>query len=552
MSFSVNIENLNNRIVKVDEGTTIEQVLIEVQKELPHRVYLAKLDNAYRALTHIITRDCTIEFLDIRNHEAWLVYQNSLTLIFIKAVHDVMGKNVRITVNNSLNKGIYITTSSKLNQEDVDKVLVRMHEIVEMDEPIRKEHYTKDQTIRNAREAKQMEIVNLLESITNIDDIEFYTLLDEREIFYNYMVPSTGYITLFDIKIYRNGLILRFPHPADPEAVAPYEEQDLLYQAFGDANRWGQLMNVNFVSDLNERIIFDNTRDLSLWQEALHEKRISEIADMIKAKKSRVVLICGPSSSGKTTFAKRLCIQLGVNGFKTLYLGTDDYYKEINERIYDENGEPDLESINAIDVNMFKNQIKDLLDGKTVDIPVYDFNKPGKVFGKRITTLEKNQLIVIEGIHGMNNLLTDNIPDSDKFKIYISPFTPIAIDRHNRISTTDARMLRRLVRDYQFRNYSAQETINIWPKVRTSEDNNIFPYIKDADVFFNSNCIYELAVLKKYAEPLLKRVKRTEKEYGEAQRMLNFLKYIDPLYNDNDILNNSIIREFIGGSVIVH
>ena len=280
-------------------------------------------------------------------------------------------------------------------------------------------------------------------------------------------------------------------------------------------------------------------------------EKISDIADMIRDRKARVVLICGPSSSGKTTFAKRLCIQLKVNGFKTLYLGTDDYYKELSERVYDENGEPDLESIKAIDTALFSSNISDLLDGKEVDLPRYDFATGGKHFGERMTRLEKNQLVVIEGIHSMNDELTDKIPDSEKFKIYISPFTPISIDHHNRISTTDARLIRRLVRDYKFRNAPAQQTIGMWPKVRSSEDANIFPYNSKADIFFNSNCIYEYAVLKKYVEPILKRIKREEKEYAEAQRILSFFKYFDPIYDDSFIPNNSIIREFIGGSVLV-
>ena len=342
-----------------------------------------------------------------------------------------------------------------------------------------------------------------------------------------------------------------YPHPSDPNSIPTYEKQELLYNAFSEATRWGQLMNVNFVCDLNEKILFDDVEEMILMQEALHEKRISDISDMIKEKGSRVVLICGPSSSGKTTFAKRLCIQLHVNGIKTLYLGTDDYYKELDERVYDENGEVDLESIRAIDIDLFMKQIKALLDGEQVDLPRYDFSIPGKVFGERITKLEKNQIIVIEGIHGMNDNLTSNIADEDKFKIYISPFTPISIDHHNRISTTDARMIRRLVRDYKFRNAPAEKTISMWPKVRASEDKNIFPYNSKADVFFNSNCIYEYAVLKKYAEPLLKRIKRSQPEYSEAQRMLNFLKYFDPIYDDSIVPNNSIIREFIGGSVIV-
>ena len=232
-------------------------------------------------------------------------------------------------------------------------------------------------------------------------------------------------------------------------------------------------------------------------------------------------------------------------------MGTDDYYKEVDERVYDENGQVDLESIRAIDTIRFMNDINNLLKGETVDLPRYDFSIPGKVYGERITKLSSNEVIVIEGIHAMNDELTYNIPDEEKFKIYISPFTPISIDHHNRISTTDARMLRRLVRDYKFRNSPAQRTIQMWPSVRSSEDINIFPFNSKADVFFNSNCIYELPVLKKYAEPLLKRIKRDEPEYGEAQRMLSFFKYIDPLYDDSIIPNNSIIREFIGGSVIV-
>ena len=545
------ISNLNDRILSFDDRIRLEDLLKQVQDELPYPVYVAKLDNAYRALTHITEHDCRIEFLDLRNQEAWLVYQNSLIMVFIKAVHDLFGKKVLVTVNNSLNKGMYITSNRKFLKEDVDAVKVRMREIVDADLPIVKEHLTKEGAKILARKQKLTEVNKLIESITNIDDIEIYSLEDELQIFYNLLVPSTGYVQIFDIDIYKSGLILRYPHPADPGKIAPYEEQELLYNAFSEATKWGQLMNVNFVCDLNEKILYEDSSDMILMQEALHEKRISDIADMIKEKNTRVVLICGPSSSGKTTFAKRLCIQLHVNGYKTLYMGTDDYYKEFDERIYDENGEPDLESIRAIDTKLFMKQINELLEGKEVDLPRYDFSIPGKVFGERMTKLDKNQVIVIEGIHAMNDELTSNIPDKEKFKIYISPFTPISIDHHNRISTTDARMLRRLVRDYKFRSSPAQRTINMWPKVRTSEDENIFPYNSKADVFFNSNCIYEYAVLKKYAEPLLKRIRREEPEYGEAQRMLSFLKYFDPLYDESVIPNNSIIREFIGGSVIV-
>lgn len=549
--YNVKIKNLNDKIFVVEENSKVDDVLKLCQDELPYPIYLAKLDNAYRALTHVLSHDSEIEFLDLRNQEAWLVYQNSLILIFIKAVHDVFGKKTWITVNNSLNKGLFITSNHKFNEDDVNSVKQRMREIIDADMPIVKEHLTKEGARILAKKQKLEEVNKLLDSITNIDDVEIYSLEDEIQIFYNLLVPSTSYVKLFEINIYKNGLILRYPHPSNPNEVGPYEEQELLYNAFSEATKWGQLTNVNFVCDLNEKIIYEDVADMVLMQEALHEKRISDIADMILEKKARVVLICGPSSSGKTTFAKRLCIQLGVNGLKTLYMGTDDYYKEYNERVYDENGELDLESIRAIDTQKFMTDINNLLKGEEVDLPRYDFSIPGKVYGERITKLKSNQIIVIEGIHAMNDELTFNISDDEKFKIYISPFTPISIDHHNRISTTDARMLRRLVRDYKFRNAPAQKTISMWPKVRSSEDINIFPFNSKADVFFNSNCIYELSVLKKYAEPLLKRVKRNEPEYGEAQRMLSFLKYIDPLYDDSYIPNNSIIREFIGGSVIV-
>ena len=549
--FKAKILNIENCEIPFEDGTKLEEVLKQVQDKLPHPIYLAKLDNAYRALTHKMSHDSNIEFLDLRNQEAWLVYQNSLILIFIKAVHDLFGKKVLVTVNNSLNKGLYITSNHKFSEEDIVSVKNRMNEIIEKDIPIVKEHMTKEGARQLARKQKLDEAIKLLNSITNIDDVEIYSLEDEIQIFYNLLVPSTGYIKYFDITQYRNGLILRYPHPSNPNEVVAYEEQELLYNAFSEATKWGQLTGINFVCDLNEKILNEDYEDVFLMQEALHEKKISDIADMIKDKSARVVLICGPSSSGKTTFAKRLCIQLRVNGYKTLYMGTDDYYKELSERVYDENGEPDLESIKAIDTKLFMSNINDLLDGKEVDLPHYDFSTASKKFGKRITKLDKNQIIVIEGIHGMNDELTENIADDVKFKIYISPFTPISIDHHNRISTTDARMLRRLVRDHKFRNAPAQQTISMWPKVRSSEDANIFPYNSKADVFFNSNCIYEYAVLKKYAEPLLKRINRDEKEYAEAQRMLSFLKYFDPIYDDSYIPNNSIIREFIGGSVIV-
>jgi len=328
-------------------------------------------------------------------------------------------------------------------------------------------------------------------------------------------------------------------------------DEKKLYGAFLEESQWADIMEVRYVCDLNEKIYRGEDKELIQISEALHEKKIAEIADMISREGRRIVLIAGPSSSGKTTFARRLCIQLRVNGHKPLYLGTDDYYVERTDTPLDEYGEPNFEDLEAIDLELFNQQLNDLLDGKSVDIPHFDFFEGVKVFGKRLTRIESDQPIVIEGIHGLNRQLTAGLPDEEKFRIYISPFTQLNIDEHNRVPTTDARMLRRIVRDHQFRGYSAQRTIELWPKVRAGEDKNIFPFSNEADVLFNSSHIYELSVLRKYAEPLLMEISRDRPEYAEAARMLNFIRFFDIIEDDSVIVNNSIIREFIGGSIFV-
>lgn len=543
--------DIKEHTIELDKPTTVENILSNYLDKVPYPIYACRFNNIYRGLSHLVTHDGVLEFLDIRNQATWTMYQNSLELLYIKAIHDVCGKDTLITISNSLNKGLYTYTNPLINEKQIEEVEKRMKELVFLDLPIKKEYMNKEEALKLAKEKRLKETVKLLESIKSIDSIHIFSLDDETEIFYDLMVPSTRYLEYFELRKYKKGILLRFPHPEDPLHIPEYEDQPLLYDAFSNANGWGKLMNIAYISDLNEKVVSNNYEDLFLMQEALHEKNISDIADVIKNKNKRVVLICGPSSSGKTTFAKRLCIQLRVNGLLPLYLGTDDYFVEKDEKPRDENGELDLESIKAVDTKLFKKQLSELLEYKEVDLPIFDFMNDTKVFGKRITKLDRNGVIVIEGIHALNKLLTDTIDDKEKFKIYISPFTPIGIDHHNRIPTTDARMLRRLVRDNQFRARDAKTIIQEWSKVRKAENVNIFPFNSEADVFFNSNCIYELAVLKKYAQPLLKQIKRTEPEYAEAQRMLGFLKFIEPIENDENINNNSIIREFIGGSSLV-
>jgi len=409
----------------------------------------------------------------------------------------------------------------------------------------------KDEALDRLLSDQQRQKIKLLQKCEGLEKVKFYSLEDYCDFFYGHMVPSSGYIDLFEIRKYKDGVLMRFPHQKDPRAIPPYVNERNLFNAFTLENKWASLMDIEYVSDLNEKIINGEYRELIQMSEALHEKRIAEIADVIARDGRRIILIAGPSSSGKTTFARRLCIQMKVNGLNPLYLGTDDYYHERHDTPLDEYGDKNFEDLESIDIQLFSRQMNELLEGKTVDIPSFDFINGTKVFGKRMTKIEEDQPIVIEGIHGLNRELTKYLPDEEKFRIYISPFTQLNIDEHNRVPTTDARMLRRIVRDSQFRGYSAQKTIEQWPRVRKGEDKNIFPYSNEADLLFNSSHIYELAVLRKYAEPLLLEITRDQPEYSEAVRMLNFIRFFDRIELDSIIVNNSIIREFIGGSIFV-
>ncbi len=534
----------------VEQGTTLESLAGEY-KELPFMILAAKVDYKISELTKKIEEPCTIEFLDMRDQAANLMYQRSLSLVYLEAIHDVLGR-VSVFIENSLNKGLYteVRTQNPITQEEVQQIEERMHELVRRDIPFVKEIMNREDTLKVLLNDGHKEKARMLQK-SDVDKFPFYSLEGFRNFFYGLMVPSTRYVKYFELRKYRRGVLLRFPHPSAPDKLPPYVDEVLLYHVFGETKNWDRLMGISYVGELNEKTESGEYKEIIQISEALHEKKIAQIADMIAEQKKRIVLISGPSSSGKTTFARRLNIQLRVNGLEPLYLGTDDYFVERGQTPKDENGEPNFEDIESLDIELFNRDMNSLLKGDEVDIPTFDFMNGTKVFGKRITRAKKGQPIIIEGIHGLNKQLTQEIPDEEKFKIYISPLTQLNIDEHNRIPTTDARMLRRMVRDYQFRGHSAQSTIQSWPKVRKGEDKNIFPFNGEADVFFNSVHIYELAVLKKYADPLLRNITHEEPEYSEAVRMLKFLQYFKTIEDDTMIANNSIIREFIGGSIFV-
>lgn len=540
------------REMEIDKGTRVEEVYRHVAAELPYTVFAAKVENRLTELGCALDKPCQVELLDMRTQDANLIYQYSLTLLYIKAVTDCLGP-VRVEVQNSLNKGLYTEIKTKENLTDlqVQQIENKMRELVEKDLPFEKERVSREEAVRILQEEGLDEKRRLIEGTRDVEWVDFYTMDGCRDSFFSAMVPSTGYLKHFELKKYRRGVLLRFPHPSNPEVIPPYVDEVKLYQAFSEQTRWDQLLGVNYVADLNEKIESGAYKELIQLSEALHEKKISDIADQIKQEHKRIVLIAGPSSSGKTTFAQRLCIQLKVNGLDPLYMGTDDYFVEREDTPLDQHGEPDYENLGAVDIDLFNRNMNDLLAGKEVDLPTFDFLTGHKVFGRRITKISGKQPIVIEGIHGLNETLTAQIPKEEKFKIYISPLTQLNIDGHNRIPTTEERMLRRMVRDYLYRGRTAQKTIDEWPKVRGGEDVNIFPYNGEADVLFNSYHVYEIAVLKKYAQPLLQAVGEDESSYMTAQRVLAFLQFFHTIEDDDIIVNNSILREFIGGSIFV-
>lgn len=540
------------RPLEIKQGTKIEDIYKGMKDDLPYTIVAAKVNHKIEDLNYVIKEPCNLELLDVRTQAANLIYQYSLSLIYLKAVQDVLG-DYEVIIENSLNKGLYtkVRTPDPLTSKEIHAIEHRMREIVENDSPFIKYEVHRDEAMKILEEDGMVEKQRLLKESLNLKVVKFYSLEGYRDFFYGLMVPSAGYIDKFHLVKCGRGIVVRFPHPTDPNKIPKYVHQKKLYKAFGEQTKWDDLLGVNYVMDLNEKIENGEYKDLIQLSEALHEKKIATIADMIKRQKKRIILIAGPSSSGKTTFARRLCVQLRVNGLRPLYMGTDDYFVEREDTPLDEHGERDFESLAAIDIKLFNDNMNDLLAGKTVDLPEFDFITGHKSFGHRITSIDEDQPIVIEGIHGLNEKLTEFIPKESKFKIYISPLTQLNIDAHNRIPTTDERMLRRMVRDYLFRGHDAQSTIRSWPKVRAGEDVNIFPYCEDADVLFNSYHVYEISVLRKYAEPLLEKITPEEEEYAEAVRMLKFLKFFKIIEDDSIIVNNSIIREFIGGSIFV-
>ncbi|WAM31263.1 nucleoside kinase [Caldicellulosiruptor naganoensis] len=534
-----------NEYQEVPIGTMLINLVPKFQRLFKSPIVAAKVDNEIKELKYVISKDCKIRFIDMTQEDGIRIYRRSLIFVLIVATRTLFKEAVN--VQHSLSKGLYCEVENrKLSDEDVLLIKQKMQEIIEKDIPFRREKVTKEEAVKLFESIGYLDKARTIRFSEN-EHVYIYYCGDFVDYFYGHMVPSTGYLKIFDLIRYQDGMVLLYPDKSDPFKFQEFVENKKLFAIYNEYKNWGRILKVTDVGELNEVIASGKIREFIRVSEALHEKKIAYIADEISQNPDiKVVLIAGPSSSGKTTFAQRLAIQLKVNGKNPVYIGLDDYFYEDKVPL-DENGKPDYESIEAIDIELFNAQLKDLISGKEVILPKFDFINRKRTFQRRVR-LEENDIIIIEGIHGLNSRLTPMIDDKNKFRIYVSALTHLNLDKHNRIQTTDYRLLRRIVRDARTRGASAKRTISMWPSVRNGEEKNIFPYQEMADSMFNSALIYELAVLKKYAVPLLKTITKEDEEYSEAQRLLHFLSFILSVDDEREIPPQSIIREFIGGS----
>lgn len=540
---------IDGETLLVETPVRAEEFVQRFQPLHKAQIVAALVNNELKELSCKLDKPGTVvKFIDLTSEDGIRIYQRSLSFVFIRATMEIF-YGCRVLVHHSLSKGLYceFDYSRALTAEDVEQIRQRMSEIIEKNEPFLKETVSTEVAARLFNQ-HGMEAKEKLMKYRRHDYIHLYTLGWLRDYFYGYMVPSTGYLPLFGLIPYDNGVILQHPTKYSPDSLPEFEEHKQLARIYAEAEEWAQILDISYVANLNELIEQKRHGELIQVAEALHEKKVAQIADLITAKGARVVLIAGPSSSGKTTFAHRLMVHLRVNGLRPITLSTDDYFVDRELTPLDEEGNYDFESIDSVNVLQFNDIMTRLLAGEAVSMPVFNFRIGKQEFPGKMLQIGPNQPIIIEGIHGLNDRLTAMIPKEDKFKIYISALTSLNIDDHNRIPTTDSRLIRRMVRDSKYRGHSAQRTISMWPSVRRGEERNIFPFQESADIMFNSALPYELAVLKRYADPLLREIGEDQPEYAEAKRLLKFLHYFLVIEDESLILQTSIIKEFIGGS----
>lgn len=544
----------NNNLTKdFNEGCSLLDIYNGFELQMPYGPISAKVNNSVESLNFKVYYNKDIEFLDITSASGMRTYMRSLCFVLAKAVEDLYPQG-SISLMQAISKGYYCDLHLKdrnIGLDDVTRIKKRMQEIIAEDLPFTRTDCHTAKAIELFKERGMTDKVKLLETTGELYT-SYYTLGNTVDYYYGSLVPSTGYIKLFDVVKYYDGLLLRVPNRKSPTQLEDVIKQEKMLDVFQEYHHWNDIMGISTVGDFNKACNKGHATDLINVSEALQEKKIAHIAEEIaqrnqNGEKVKLVLIAGPSSSGKTTFSKRLSIQLMTNGLKPYPISMDNYFVDRKHTPVDENGELDFESLYALDLPFFESQLKALLAGEEIELPRFNFTTGTREPSGEKLQIDDNMILVLEGIHALNPKLIPNIPDGNKYKIYVSALTTILLDNHNYIPTTDNRLLRRIIRDYKYRGYSAQETISRWESVRAGEDKWIFPYQEQADAMFNSALLFELAVLKDYAEPILRKVPNSCAAHSEARRLLHFLNYFVSV-PDNQLPPTSLLREFLGGS----
>ena len=533
------------------EGPTYREIVDESDIHTEAPVILVMVNGKLRELQKRLKSDCTLEFVTTKDHIGFETYKRSVCLVLLRAIYDVAGReNVdKVMIHYSVGNGYYFTMEGKavLDQDFLDKVKLQMHKLADECTPIGKRSVNTDEAVALFHKHRMYDKEKLFR-FRRVSKVNIYNIGYYDDYFYGYMADHAGYVQYFDLKLYDEGFVLELPERKNPSVIPPFHPQDKIFHVQKESQEWAEKMDISYVGDLNDRITKEGISNILLVQEALQEAKISDIAQRIVSEgNKKFIMIAGPSSSGKTSFSHRLSIQLTAHGMKPHPIGVDNYFKNREDTPFDEFGEKNYECLEAIDVEQFNKDMLALLNGERVELPVFNFKTGLREYKGDFLKLGKDDVLVIEGIHGLNDKLSYALPAESKFKIYISALTQLNIDEHNRIPTTDGRLIRRIVRDARTRGTSAKETIARWPSVRRGEEANIFPYQEEADVMFNSALVYELACLKVYAEPLLFGIDKSEPEYLEAKRLLKFLDYFISVPSE-DIPHNSLLREFVGGS----
>ena len=534
-----------------EDGIKYEIIAEEYQNHFTSPIALVTVNGKIRELMKRVDRDCELDFITYEDTIGHKAYVRSAIMLMMKAIKDVVGMEAatNVKVEFTIGPGYYCSFRNglKMDAQTIERVKDRMGELVDMDMLVTKKAYPTDEAVALFKELGMKDKVSLFR-YRRSSSINVYCLGDYYDYFYGYMMPSTGYVKYFDLFAYEEGMILLLPEKEEPEKLPVFVPRKKLFQTLMASGEWGKEMHIDTVGDLNDQICQGNISDMILVQEALQERRLSEIARDIAGREGvKFVMIAGPSSSGKTTFSHRLSIQLRTYGLKPHPIGLDNYYLNHDQTPLDDEGKPDYECLEALDVEQFNKDMTDLLSGKSVQLPTFNFKTGMREYSGKPMKLGEEDILVIEGIHGLNEKMSYALPAESKYKIYISALTALNVDEHNRIPTTDNRLLRRMVRDARTRGASASQTIAMWPSVRRGEEKYIFPFQEEADPMFNSAMLYELAVIKQYAEPLLFSIKKGDPEYHEAKRLLKFLEYFLGVSSE-ELPRNSLCREFVGGS----